>query len=117
MISRGPNELRVRTPELANARFENRLVGVEVANGAQRVFLPALFTYVGDPTIEAIGVWRSGRIEGSELLFERGELVGIRGRGFGPSTAVRLNGRAVEGVERLDDATLVFPLPNAVVGA
>ncbi|MCA9615931.1 MAG: IPT/TIG domain-containing protein, partial [Myxococcales bacterium] len=116
VVSRTPNELRVRTPELTAARFENRLVGVEVANGAQRVFLPALFTYVGDPTIEAIGVWRSGRIEGSELLFERGELVGIRGRGFGPSTAVRLNGRAVEGAERLDDSTLVFPLPNAVVG-
>ncbi|HJL26926.1 MAG TPA: Ig-like domain-containing protein, partial [Polyangiaceae bacterium LLY-WYZ-15_(1-7)] len=116
VLRRDGSELLVRTGAFPEASEDSRLVGVEVRNGDRAVFRPASFTYVADPAIDAIGLWEGGRIEGTELRYDRGELVGVRGRGVGPATLVRVNGRPVEGVERIDDETLVFPAPGRTVG-
>lgn len=113
-------QIRFRLPALDQAPQSNRLVGIEVRNGALSDAVHAAFTYITDPVITTIGRFDSvdDEIESQvqRFSFNSAELVGVIGEGFSPLTQLHINGRLANDVEFTDPDRLSFRLPENTLG-
>ena len=113
------DRLTFTAPALSASPANNLPVGLVVANGDLEAFQAGVYTYVADPIVEAIGEYRSssGQVVQTDkrFLFNAGESIGVRGRGLGPMTQIRINGVLVK-VQQPAADTLVVPVPSDAIG-
>ena len=118
IVERTSSKMIIRAPALVAAPETNRVVGIGIKNGTLAHFVAGSLTYVTQPQIDAIGSWSGSGIReyDTSFGFNLAEFVGIRGRGFGPGTNVLVGGKLVEQVEFVDEETIVFPMPQQIIG-
>jgi hypothetical protein len=113
-------KLRFKLPKLANMPLENRLVGIKLTQDELSSFLDGAFTYVTDPSIQAIGRYDEAgeRVLAYDQQFYLNEnaAIGIEGRGFSPSTRIYVNERLASQVRLVKHDLLVFDLPSSTLG-
>ncbi|RFA32308.1 hypothetical protein CAL65_20010 [Alkalilimnicola ehrlichii] len=120
IVSLTADEVRFRLPRLDSRPTDNRLVGLEVRNGAMSDFRAGAFTYVAEPSIEQIGTFEP-LADGfnpyqHRLLYQSDQRVAIVGEGLGPMTRITANGLPVRDV-RLEGADMLsFLLPENLLG-
>ncbi|MDA8142310.1 MAG: Ig-like domain-containing protein, partial [Desulfobacteraceae bacterium] len=120
ITSRSDTELTFILPALEQSPEENLLVGVTVANGRLTHFQDAMFTYVADPVIDAIGSFEllASKFDSTakRFLFNAGERAAVRGKGLSLDTQLTVNGKPAQQVTMPDAHTLSFVIPNDTVG-